>query len=78
MFPAYNSFTIRKLSVADAPPNCTTLDAVARLLSERLVRTTAGVFRAVAEDVVDDHADDGEQEDDEAPQNLGARGTVRL
>jgi hypothetical protein len=33
---------------------------------------------AVGEQVVDDHSDDGEEEDDERPEDLFARATVGL
>lgn len=33
---------------------------------------------AVREEVVDDHANNGEEEDDESPENLIGNGTVRL
>jgi hypothetical protein len=36
------------------------------------------VLGAVSEEVVDDHADDGEEEDDEAPDDLVERRAVRL
>jgi hypothetical protein len=36
------------------------------------------VSLAVGEQVVDNHSDDGEQEDDETPKDLVGNGTVRL
>lgn len=33
---------------------------------------------AVGEEVVDDHSDDGEEEDNETPEDLVGDGTVRL
>lgn len=33
---------------------------------------------AVAEEIIDDHADDGEQEDNEGPDDLVGDGAVRL
>jgi hypothetical protein len=44
-------------------------------VGNRLIRV---VCRAVREDVVDDHADDGEEEDDKSPENLVRDRTVRL
>jgi len=48
---------------------------LARLCRDGLV----GVMGlAVGEEVVDDHADDGEEEDDEGPEHFVRDGTVRL
>jgi hypothetical protein len=49
------------------------------LASEHLGQRLIGIVGvAVGEQVVDDHADNREEEDDEGPQELGQRRTVRL
>lgn len=47
-------------------------------LGNRLVSSAPLVGGAVREEPVNDHADDGEDEDDETPKQLVRRGTVRL
>jgi hypothetical protein len=46
-----------------------------RLRGNRLIRV---VSRAVGEEVVDEHADDGEEEDDEGPEDFVGHGAVAL
>jgi hypothetical protein len=47
-------------------------------LGNRGVVRVAHVRLAVGEEVVDDHSDDGEEEDNETPENLVRHGAVRL
>ena len=47
-------------------------------LSERLVAGTALVRRAIRKQIVDGHADDGEEEDDQTPDELLDWRTGRL
>ena len=47
-------------------------------LGNRGVVRVAHVRLAVGEEVVDDHSDDGEEEDDETPEDLVRDGAVRL
>lgn len=47
-------------------------------LRQRLVRAAAVVLGAVREEPVDDHADNGEEEDDQAPEELVDWRTVGL
>lgn len=54
---------------------CMRVACLARLCRDGLVGV---VGLAVGEEVVDDHADDGEEEDDEGPEHFVRDGTVRL
>lgn len=47
-------------------------------LRDRLVARVSHVRLAVGEEVVDNHSDNGEEEDNEAPEDLVGDGTVRL
>lgn len=49
-----------------------------KALRQGLVRPAAVVLGTVREEPVDDHADDGEQEDDQAPEKLVQRWAVGL
>lgn len=53
-------------------------DASAQCLGQRLVGSTSVVFSAVREEPVDDHTDDGEEEDDQTPDELRCRGAIGL
>lgn len=47
-------------------------------LRDRVVARVSHVRLAVREEVVDDHSDNREEEDNETPENLVGDGTVRL
>ena len=55
-------------------PNC----CPAILRANSLISAAGIVLSAVGEEPVDDHSDDGEDEDDEAPKKLVGRRTIRL
>jgi hypothetical protein len=50
-------------------------DASVRLCGDRLIGVVSG---AVGEDVVDEHSDDGEEEDNESPDDFVSDGAVAL
>jgi hypothetical protein len=47
-------------------------------LRDRFVARVSHVRLAVREEVVDDHSDNGEEEDNETPEDLVGEGAVRL
>lgn len=52
--------------------------SIGRRLRDGFVASAPHVSLAVGEQVVNEHADDGEEEDDETPEDLVGNGTVGL
>lgn len=61
----------RNIAISSCRVGCTNL-------GDRVIASTSHVSLAVGEQVVDDHSDDGEEEDDETPEDLVGNGAVRL